>query len=88
VIAVVGLSDKPGRASFNVASYLKEQAYRIIPVNPAKDEIYGEKSYPGLSAISEPVDDGSLPVERAQEIAGQLKAPLINCVKINYQYEI
>ena len=56
VIAVVGLSDKPERASFGVASYLKEQGYKIIPVNPAKEEILGEKSYPGLSAISEPVD--------------------------------
>ena len=33
-IAVVGLSDKPQRDSYRVAAYLKEQGYRIIPVNP------------------------------------------------------
>ncbi|MCP4582700.1 MAG: CoA-binding protein [candidate division Zixibacteria bacterium] len=56
VIAVVGLSDKPERPSYGVASYLKKAGYKIIPVNPTKDEILGEKSYPDLRAIPEPVD--------------------------------
>ena len=47
VIAVVGLSPRPERDSYDVARYLKEQGYRIIPVNPAVDEVLGEKSYPG-----------------------------------------
>jgi len=34
-VAVVGLSDKPDRASHHVAEYLQQQGYRIIPVNPA-----------------------------------------------------
>lgn len=34
-IAVVGLSDKPGRPSLSVSRYMQEQGYRIIPVNPA-----------------------------------------------------
>ena len=55
-IAVVGLSDRPDRASYRVASYLKEKGYRVIPVNPVKNEIMGEKCYPDLSAIPEPVD--------------------------------
>ena len=56
MIAVVGLSDKPDRASNRVALYLQEAGYKIIPVNPTKDEILGEKSYPDLSTIPEPVD--------------------------------
>jgi predicted CoA-binding protein len=56
VIAVVGLSDKPDRPSFSVASYLKSKGYKIIPVNPGKDEILGEKVYPDLISIPEPVD--------------------------------
>lgn len=35
IIAVVGLSDKPDRASHEVAAYLQQQGYRILPVNPA-----------------------------------------------------
>lgn len=55
-IAVVGLSSQPGRAGFYVPAYLKEQGYRIIPVNPNLVEAMGEKVYPDLKAIPEPVD--------------------------------
>ncbi len=50
-IAVVGLSDKPDRDSYQIASYLKAQGYRVIPVNPTVPDLLGEKSYPSLSAI-------------------------------------
>ncbi len=56
VIAVVGLSDKPERDSYRVGKYLVENGYRVIPVNPAKDEILGEKCYPDLLSIPVPVD--------------------------------
>ena len=49
-IAVVGLSDKPGRASLGVSRYLQQQGYRIVPVNPKakKETILGETVYPSL----------------------------------------
>jgi hypothetical protein len=56
VIAVVGLSPKPERPSYGVASYAKKQGYRIIPVNPGAKEILGEACYPNLSSIPEQVD--------------------------------
>ncbi len=55
-IAIVGLSDKPERDSYRVAEYLKGQGYTIIPVNPTRSEILGEKSYPDLASIPLPVD--------------------------------
>jgi len=55
-IAVVGLSPKPERPSYRVASYLKEQGYRIIPVNPQEKQALGEPCYPELVSIPEPVD--------------------------------
>jgi uncharacterized protein len=55
-IASVGLSSNPEKESYGVALYLKEQGYRIIPVNPTATEILGEKVYPDLSAIPEKVD--------------------------------
>jgi len=55
-IAVLGLSPKPQRDSHKVASYLKQHGYTIIPVRPAQREILGEKTYPTLEDIPEPVD--------------------------------
>ncbi|MES2361806.1 MAG: CoA-binding protein [Pseudomonadota bacterium] len=47
-IAVVGLSHKPHRASFDVARYMQGHGYRIIPVNPNETEVLGEKAYATL----------------------------------------
>lgn len=55
-VVVVGLSSKPDRPSYKAASYLKEQGYKIIPVNPAEKEILGELCYPDLASIPESVD--------------------------------
>jgi uncharacterized protein len=50
-IAVVGLSDDPGRDSHGVAAYLQAAGYRIIPVNPRAATVLGETAYPALSAL-------------------------------------
>ena len=55
-IAVVGLSPRPERPSHYVAKYLQEQGYRVIPVNPRLENVLGEKCYPDLKSIPEPVD--------------------------------
>ncbi len=55
-IAVVGLSPKPQRDSHRVARFLKEQGFRIIPVNPGQKEILGETCYPSLSEIPHSVE--------------------------------
>jgi predicted CoA-binding protein len=55
-IAVVGLSRNETRPSHAVARYLKNQGYRIIPVNPNADRLLGEKCYPGLRKVPEKVD--------------------------------
>ncbi|TCT17602.1 putative CoA-binding protein [Melghiribacillus thermohalophilus] len=55
-IAVVGLSDKPERTSYQVAKAMQDAGYKIIPVNPKADEVLGEKAYNSLSEIDEPFD--------------------------------
>jgi len=55
-IAVVGISGKRYRPSYGVAEYLQRVGYRIIPVNPLETEVLGERAYPGLESIPEPVD--------------------------------
>jgi uncharacterized protein len=55
-IAIVGLSNKPDRPSYDVASYLQRVGYRIIPVNPTIAEVLGEKAYKSLLDIPDRVD--------------------------------
>jgi uncharacterized protein len=55
-IAIVGLSDNELRASYFVGYYLRRHGYRVIPVNPRQTEILGQKCYPSLLDVPEPVD--------------------------------
>lgn len=70
-IAVVGLSDDPKKASHDVAGYLKEQGYRVIPVNPYEEEVFGERAYDAVDQVSEHIDvvDVFLPSEKTPAIA-------------------
>ncbi len=55
-IAIVGISRNRHRDSQYVGRYLQNAGYKIIPVNPAADEILGEQAYPDLASIPFPVD--------------------------------
>ena len=55
VIAVVGLSARQHRPSYSVARYLLDHGYRVIPVNPSYQEVLGQKCYPSLRDVPEPV---------------------------------
>ncbi|WP_243664752.1 CoA-binding protein [Rhodothermus marinus] len=72
-IAIVGLSTDRQKASHFVATYLKYAGYRIIPVHPRAKEILGERAYPDLLSIPEPVDvvDVFRPAHECPEYARQ-----------------
>jgi predicted CoA-binding protein len=55
-LAVVGLSSKPTRPSYGVASYMKAHGYRIVPVNPNEKSVLGEKAYATLDDVPEPLE--------------------------------
>lgn len=55
-IAVVGISAREDRPAYTVPAYLQRNGYHIIPVNPGLDAVLGEKSYPDLASIPDPVD--------------------------------
>jgi predicted CoA-binding protein len=56
VIAVVGLSERAERPSYQVAKYLSNSGYQVIPVNPHLDSFHGVPAYPDLSSIPQKVD--------------------------------
>ena len=55
-IAVVGASADPEKPSHKIPAYLQSVGYRIIPVNPSADELFGEPVHRTLADIDEPVD--------------------------------
>jgi predicted CoA-binding protein len=54
--AVVGCSPDPRRDSHRIAALLQRRGYRVIPVNPAVEEVLGERCYARLDEIEEPVE--------------------------------
>jgi uncharacterized protein len=49
--AVIGCSPSPHRDSHSIAALLQRAGYRVIPVNPAIDEVLGERAYPALADV-------------------------------------
>jgi len=76
VVAIVGLSDKPYRPSYFVGKYLLDHGFEVIPVNPTRDEILGQKSYASLLDIPRKVDivDCFRRAEQMPELASQAVA--------------
>lgn len=57
-IALVGISDRPERASYRVMAVLQDHGYRVLPVNPqiAGEHVHGEFVWARLSDIGVPID--------------------------------
>ena len=67
-IAVVGLTNREGRASLGVSRFMQSQGYRILPVNPQIDSALGEKAWPNL-------DEAVQSVGGAVELVDVFRAP-------------
>lgn len=70
VIAVVGASRDPRKAAHSVPLQMQRYGWRIIPVNPHADELFGEKVYRSVGEIPFPVDlvDVFRPAEDAVDV--------------------
>jgi predicted CoA-binding protein len=55
-IAVVGLSRDPSKAAHAIPARMQRAGFRVIPVNPHLDSVLGEKAYPTLRDVAEPVE--------------------------------
>ncbi|HET7708907.1 MAG TPA: CoA-binding protein [Sphingomicrobium sp.] len=70
-LAMIGASDRPGRASNGVMKFLQAHGYRVFPVNPqiTGEHIHGEYVWRELSQIGEPID--IVDIFRRSEAAGE-----------------
>lgn len=55
-IAVVGLSRDPSKEAHAIPARMQRAGFRVIPVNPQVEELLGERSYPTLAAVPDPID--------------------------------
>jgi uncharacterized protein len=88
-IAVVGMSDKPWRASHNIGRYLVMQGYRVIPVNPRLKEVHGLQCYPDLASAQTAVkSDGSSGIDLVDVFrASQYVPPIVeDVIKLGIPY--
>ena len=69
-IALVGISDRPGRPSYGVMRFLQDHGYRVLPVNPqiAGEHVHGEFVWGRLADIGVPID--MVDIFRRSEAAG------------------
>src|ERR1700686_4431143 len=75
-IAVVGASRDPNKAGGSVPIGLQARGFRIIPINPYAEQLFGERVYRSLSEVQVPIDlvDVFRPAADAPEIARQAVA--------------
>ena len=75
-IAVVGASRHPDKVAHSVPAQLRRHGWRIIPVNPYVSELFGQRAYPILAEIPEPIDLVNVfrPSEEAADVARQAVA--------------
>lgn len=55
-LAVVGLSRDPSKAAHAIPARLQRSGFRVIPVNPFVADVLGEKAYPSLRDVPEPIE--------------------------------
>lgn len=86
IIAIVGLSSNPDKPSNQVAKFLKDHGYTIVPVNPTTDELLGEKCYPTLSAIPFDIDIADV-FRRPEDIPSVADDAISKGVKVFWMQE-
>ncbi len=74
IIALVGASPKPDRASHRVMAYLQARGYRVIPVNPqyCGETLLGERVYSRLDEIPETIKVDMVEVFRRSEAVPEI----------------
>jgi uncharacterized protein len=76
-IAVVGLSDDPGRDSNRIGRYLQARGYTILPVNPLLSTVLGVTAFPDLDSIGRTVD--IVDIFRRPEFVPEIAQAAIRC---------
>ena len=77
-IALIGASGDPKKYTSRPQRFLRQYKYpgKIIPVNPGRDEVLGEKAYPNILAVPDEIDHAFIMVP-----TDAVEAALVQCVE-------
>ena len=81
VIAVVGMSDRPDRTSYQIGRFLQSAGYTVYPVNPMIDHVGDDKVYPTLADVPEPIDVVDV-FRRSEYLAGVVEEAIAVGAKV------
>jgi Predicted CoA-binding protein len=88
IIAVVGASRNPVKAAYEVPAFLQSKGYKIIPINPIADYIFGEKAYKSLLEIPNDIKVDIVDVFRpSNEVLNVVKETIAKGYKIIWLQE-
>ena len=75
-VAVIGASPKPDRYAYKAMELLKQHGHRAIPINPAFEEVLGEKCYRSIADVPKKIDTVTmyLAKQRSNPIADEIVA--------------
>ncbi len=77
VIAVIGLSSNQWRTSNHIGDYLRKNNYRIIPVNPNEESVFGEKSYDSMAALPDDLKINVINIFRNKKYSAEMLRDII-----------
>lgn len=81
-IAVIGCSINKYRTSNQIASYLQDAGYTIIPVHPDYEEVLGEKAYASIKDIPESISVDIVDIFRNSEYTAEMVQDVIDRVEV------
>lgn len=84
-VAVIGCSQKEFRASHQIAEYLMDNGYTVIPVHPDYDKVLGEKAYPTLNDIPEEININVADIFRNKEFTAEMVDQVIERKEVTGQ---
>jgi len=75
-VAVLGASPKPQRYAYRAMQMLRDYGHRAIPINPAFEEVLGEKCYPSIADVPDKIDTVTMYLgrERSDPLIDQILA--------------
>jgi predicted CoA-binding protein len=65
-VAILGASPKPDRYAYRAMQLLREHGHRAIPINPAYEEVLGEKCYRSIANVPDKIDTVTLYLGKAR----------------------